>query len=204
MAFVSKVTRVRGPGLGVIEKAVRDLTKKRLLVGIPGDTAARQPLPGQKGTPISNAVIGYIQERGDDELHIPARPFLVPGVTAALPAITKGLRKAVVSALSGKSGDVNNGFDEAGLAAQVSVKATMRSGSFAPLSDRTIEARARRRNPETGKLLQDGRSRDARSFLKLRGEGTPDDVLHDAGFATPLIDTGSLILAIQYAIKDKP
>ena len=172
MAARSKITS-SGPGLGSIEKAMAQLLKTRLLVGIPGDST-REPEPGQKGAPISNGALGYILEHGDDEHNLPARPFLVPGVRAAMPEITKGMHRAAVGALSGKPAEIKSGFDQAGLAAQVSVKMTMKAGPFAPLAVSTIEARARRRNPETGKLLRDGRSEDARSYLKLSKEGTPD------------------------------
>ena len=202
MASKSTITS-SGPGVGMIEKAMQDLIRKRLLVGIPGDSAPRQPEPGQKGTPPSNALVGYILETGDAEMNLPARPFLVPGVTAAKPAIIKGMQKATVAAFSGKPAQINKGFDEAGLAAVASVKATMLNGGFAPLSDRTIEARARRRNPETGKLKRDGRSEDARAFLKLRAEGTPDAVLHDAELAKPLLDTFDLYGSVKYVIKDQ-
>ena len=202
MLVSSRLRTSPGPRLGPSEAAFKQLSKKVLLVGIPGDSAPRAPEPGQKGTPPSNAVIGYIQEFGDDELHIPPRPFLVPGVRAVLPAITRGLHKAAVSAFSGKPGQIRNGFDEAGLAAQASVKATMDSGPFAPLSQRTIEGRARRRNSETGKLLQDGRSRAARKFLAGQAAGQSDAELHAAGFAKPLVDTGSLRTAVQYVVKE--
>ncbi|WP_237482629.1 hypothetical protein [Lichenibacterium dinghuense] len=172
-------------------------------MGIPGDSAPRAPEPGQKGTPPSNAVIGYIQEFGDDEKHIPARPFLVPGVENARPAIVKGMENAARAAFSAQPSKINDGLHEAGLSAEVSVKKKMIDGPFAPLSDRTIEARARRRNSETGKLLGDGRSKDARSFLKLRAEGVPDDVLHDAGLAKPLLDTYDLQRSVTHVIKDR-
>ena len=191
-----------GPGLDSIEKAVAQLVKTRLLVGIPGDSAPREPEPGQKGTPPPNAVIGYIQEHGDDELHIPPRPFLVPGVRDAMPAIVKGLHKAAVSALSGKPEGIAAGFEAAGLKAVASVQARMNAGPFAPLAVSTIKARARRRYPDTGKLHNTKASREARSFLKLKAEGTPEWALHGAGLAQPLIDTRSLYRSVVYIVKD--
>lgn len=201
MAARSSVKR-SGPGLGPIERAVAQLAHTRLLVGIPGDSAPRPVVPGQKSTPPSNAVIGYLLDQGDDEMHIPPRPFLVPGVRDALPEITKGMHRAVVGALSGKPGEIRAGFDQAGLKAAASVQARMIAGPFAPLSQRTIEARARRRNPETGKLVGTATARNARSFLKLQAQGTPDFILHDAGFATPLLDTRSLFRSITYIVKE--
>ncbi|MGI3903110.1 MAG: hypothetical protein ACRYGP_30320 [Janthinobacterium lividum] len=192
----------KGAGIGPIQKSVEKLIRTRLLVGIPGDSAPRQPAPGEKNPP-NNAVIGYLMETGDAEMNLPARPFLDPGVRAALPAITKGMTKAVVSALSGKPAEIKNGFDEAGLAAVASIQGVMIAGGFAPLSDRTIEARARRRNPDTGKLSGAATSRNARNFLKLRGEGVPDEVLHDAGLAAPLLDTRSLFRSVTYIVKQR-
>ncbi len=199
---VRSTLRRSGAGLGPIEKAMAQLVKTRLLVGIPSDST-RDPEPGQKGTPISNGVLGYVLEHGDDEHNLPPRPFLMPGVRAALPEIVEGMHRAAVGALSGKPSEIKSGFDQAGLAAQASVKMTMQAGPFAPLSVRTIEQRARRRNPETGKLLGDGRSRDARSYLKLSKEGTPDWALNGAGFAKPLLDTYSLYNSIQYIVREK-
>ena len=201
MAVRSKIPS-SGPGLGSIEKAIAQLLKTRLLVGIPGDST-REPEPGQKGAPISNGALGYLLEHGDDEHNLPARPFLIPGVRAALPEITKGMHRAAVGALSGKPSEIKVGFERAGLLAVASVKMTMQAGPFAPLSVRTIEQRARRRNPETGKLLRDGRSEDARSYLKLSKEGAPDWALNGAGLAKPLLDTFSLYTSIQYIIKDQ-
>ena len=102
-----------------------------------------------------------------------------------------------------KGGAYEAALHEVGSAAVVAVKQKMQEGPYAPLSDRTIEARARRRYSDTGKLVGTKSSREARQFLKLRAEGTPDDVLHDAGLAQPLIDTRSLITSIKYVIRTK-
>ena len=133
----------------------------------------------------------------------PPRPFLAPGVQAAKPEITRGMHRAVTGALSGKPAEIDNGMSQAGLAAVASVQGVMIAGGFAPLSDRTIEARARRRNPDTGRLSGAATSRNARNFLKLRAKGTPDEVLHDAGLATPLLDTRSLFRSVTYVIRTK-
>lgn len=190
-------------GMGPITRAVTALTKKRLLVGIPGDAPARPAEPGQKGTPPSNALLGYTLETGAPDRNLPARPFLVPGVENAKPDIERGMHRAAVAAFSGNAEGIETGFRQAGFAAENAVKQKMLDGPFAPLSARTIEQRARRRNPETGKLKQDGRSKDARAFLKLQAEGVPDDVLHDAGLAKPLLDTFDLYNSVTHVIRDR-
>ena len=192
-----------GSRTGSIEKAVAQLARTRLRVGIPGDSSPRPVEPGQKGTPPSNALVGYVLETGDPSRNLPARPFLAPGVDDARAEVVRGMEKAAIAALSGRPGGIADGLDQAGLAAVASVKAKMQAGPFAPLSDRTIEARARRRYGDTGRLKGDKAGRDARAFLVLRGQGTPDAVLHDAGLAQPLIDTRSLITSITYAIKER-
>ncbi len=202
MPAISTLKR-SGLGIGPSEAAFRQLTRKRLLVGIPDTAAERPPEPGQKGTPPSNAVVGYAMEYGLPDKNIPARPFLIPGIKAALPAIVTGMLKSTTAALSAKPGDINKGLDEAGLAAVASVQGKMIDGPFAPLAQATIEARARRRYEDTGKLVGTKSSREARQFLKLQQQGTPDEVLHDAGLATPLLDTRSLFRSITYVIKDK-
>ena len=74
---------------------------------------------------------------------------------------------------------------------------------FAAFEERTIEARGRRRYADTGKLVGTAPARNARAFLKLQAEGTPDAVLHDAGLATPLLDTRSLLRSITHVIEEK-
>jgi hypothetical protein len=194
---------VKSDNSGPIFKAIREALKLEVLVGIPDTAAERKPEPGQKGTPPSNAVIGYLMEYGDAQMNLPARPFLLPGVQSMQGTVPATLAKGIEGVFLGKADAYKKALDQVGLAAQVAVKAKMIDGGFAPLSDRTIEAHARRKNADTGKLKQDGRSRDARSFLKLRAEGVPDEVLHDADLAKPLLDTFSLYTSIQYVIRDK-
>ncbi|RYC28865.1 hypothetical protein D3273_27035 [Lichenibacterium minor] len=201
MAVKSTLKR-NGSGLGPIEKAVAQLNRTRLLVGIPSGSR-RDPEPGEKGTPPSNGVIGYMMEFGDAAMNLPARPFLRPGVRAALPEIRKGMLRAATGALSGKPSEIKDGFDQAGLMAVDSVQRTMLSGGFAPLSQRTIEARARRKYADTGKLVGAKPNRDARTFLELQKQGTPDDVLHEADLATPLLDTRDLFRSIKYIVRQK-
>ena len=194
---------VKSDNSGRIFKAIREALKKEVLVGVPDSSADRQPAPGEKGTPPSNAVIGYLMEHGSDEHHIPPRPFLVPGVRSIQGQASGVLLKGITGAFLAKPSAYDAALAEVGAMAVASVQATMIAGGFAPLSDRTIEARARRRYEDTGKLVGTATSRNARKFLKLRAEGTPDDVLHDAGLATPLLDTRSLFRSITYVIRNK-
>ena len=181
---------------------IRSALKMEVLVGIPDSSADRAPSPGEKNPP-NNALVGYWNEFGVPEKNIPARPFLVPGVMSIQGEIVATLTQGIVGVLSKQSGAYDKALNAVGLMAQVAVKQQILNGTFAPLSDRTIEARARRRHADTGKLVGNAPNRDARAFLKLRGEGVPDEVLHDAGLAKPLLDTRSLIGSINYVIRIK-
>jgi hypothetical protein len=118
----------------VVLKRVRDLTAKRVLVGI---TAAENMR--DDGSPIGNAAIGYIQEHGDPEHNLPARPFLVPGVMAVQDKSIARLRKAGEAALLG--GDPVSQMTAAGLEAETSVKLLITDIIPPPLAPRTLAER---------------------------------------------------------------
>ena len=136
-----------------ILKRVRELAKKEVLVGIPASNNARDD------SPIGNAAIGYIQEHGDPEHNLPARPFLVPGVTAALPAATVRLKKAAQDAIQGR--DPTSGLQAAGLAAEVSVKETINNVIPPPLAPSTLAQRQAKGFTGETPLLRKGDLRDA-------------------------------------------
>ena len=177
-------------------KATKDLLRRQLLIGIPGDGPARPPAPGEK-TPPSNALIAYVQEFGDEERGTPERPFLMPGIEDAKAAITSGLQKAGKSVLSGNPDGLDAGLALAGEAAVDAVRRKILEGDFAPLAESTLKARARRRL-KSGKFSQAETSKAARRELAARaaGEMASTD-------AKPLYDTHSMFNAITYVIKDK-
>jgi hypothetical protein len=73
--------------------AMRFLAGNRVLVGIPAEKNEREDEDGNT-TPIGNAAIGFIQENGDPEMHLPARPWLKPGVATVNDQTTIALKKA--------------------------------------------------------------------------------------------------------------
>jgi hypothetical protein len=126
--------------------AMRFLAGNRVLVGIPAEKNEREDEDGNT-TPIGNAAIGFIQENGDPEMHLPARPWLKPGVATVNDQTTIALKKAGKAALDGDKGKAQKIYIAIGLRAQGAVQRYMRnSGNFEPLSERTLEAR-RARNP---------------------------------------------------------
>lgn len=167
-------------------KALRDLVPKQVLVGIPESKTERQDDEGEDG-PMTNAMLGYIQEHGSPAQNIPARPFLVPGIKDAQEAIEARLSNAANAAMSGKRSKVEEQLNAAGIVAQNSVRRKINSGEFAPLALSTLQARARR-----------GR-KGAKAELESRAQGNEPN--NDN--AKPLIDTGQMRNSITYVIRKK-
>ncbi len=184
-------------GMAAFERAVRDLVKNQVLVGIPAEDASRTPAPGEKAT-LNNAEIGYIQEFGSPEKNIPARPFLMPAVEKMAATITAVYGKAAEKALTDGPAAVEAAHTKIGLAAQVAIRQEILSGSFAPLSERTLQARARRMT-SSGKLSKSAVSKQAREELASRAAGNAPS----AANAKPLYDTQSLFKSINYVIRRK-
>jgi hypothetical protein len=143
-----KITKDRVPAL---LKAVRDLTKQEVLVGIPAENAGRDD-----DAPINNAELGYIHEFGAPAANIPPRPFLVPGITGAESRFTPHMEAAAGAAIDGNEGRVSQGLNRAGIVAASAVKTKIDEGPFAPLSEVTIE-----RKGSDKPLLDTGQMRNA-------------------------------------------
>ena len=175
---------IKTDNMDKLMEGLQALSGKAVYVGIPDSTAGRTPEEGEK-SPASNAVIGYVQETGDPERNLPARPFLVPGVESAEDAINGRLAKAGVAAMDGNVEVVNASMEAAGMAAASAVKRKINSGEFDPLSEATLKARARR-----------GR-KGAKKELARRAAG------EDPGteFARPLVDTGQLRNSVTYVVR---
>jgi hypothetical protein len=157
---VDKVEQI----LGNIEA----LTKQRVMVGIPQEKNAER----DDGT-ITNAEIGYINEFGEPEMNIPARPHLVPGIREAIPKIVPVMRKGAVAAMDG-SAAAADALTAVGLIGQVAVQKKITDGPFQALSERTIYNRQHRRiAPRMGTkpLIDTGAYRQAITFVirKLTG-----------------------------------
>jgi hypothetical protein len=160
---------VQVDNLRKISEALKALGSNKVLVGIPSENAPRQ------GEPISNVSLGYIHELGSPARNIPARPFLVPGITKSKDRWVKKLEQAAHDALAGEPGLMKRHLGEAGQIAVNSVKQTIQAGIPPPLQPATVAAR-RQRTPGS----------------KYRRKATT------AADVTPLIDTGSLINSIVW------
>lgn len=128
---------------------------KMVYVGVPGEATDR-------GEPINNATIGYIQENGSPAANIPARPHLVPGVQDALPAVTKILQVAAEKALAPAKGNkppvsYDQRLERAGFEGVKRVKRRITSQEgFEALADSTLAARERAGFKGTKALIRSG------------------------------------------------
>lgn len=146
-----------------------------VLIGIPAEEDARTD------SPIGNAAIGYIQEKGSSKQGIPPRPFLEPGVAKVSDKCADVIGRGAADALTEMNPSaVLTAKNKAGLIAQNSVKATITAGEgFAPLAESTIRGRLNRTKSSKSMTLSNGQARTMK----------------------PLIDTGSLRNSITYVIR---
>ena len=178
-----KITRDK---VAEVLASVKTLTRQQVLVGIPGENAERKDTTR---SPIDNVALGFIHELGSPINNIPARPFLVPGVRDALPALLPKLKRAGQQALDFKGVPaIVEQLIAVGLAAASAVQMKITTGPFEPIKDATKRARLTRKAGYRN-------ASDARK-LKMMAKWM-------AGDFKPLIDTGSLRSSISFAIRPK-
>ena len=152
---------------------VKALTKNEVLIGVPAaDPQGRNPGSNERkgGGPATNAVIGYVQETGDPERNIPARPFLVPGVESVGDQCAIRLGQGAKAALGGSADAADKAMHAAGLIAQSAVRKKITDGPFEPLSPKTIAAREARGRSGTKPLIDTGQLRNSISYV-IRPKG---------------------------------
>lgn len=165
-------------------KALEKLTRRDVLVGVPGDTADRDQ---DEYGPMNNPTLAYIHDNGSPAQNIPARPFMAPGIEAARERISTGLGKAASAALDDRDDLAMRHLERVGLAAQSSIRRYISTGNFAPLAAATLRARAAR--GRKGALLE----------LASRAAGNAPS----NESARPLIDSGQLRRSINYVIRGR-
>lgn len=158
------VTKDAMPGF---QKALRELLRQEVLIGIPADAPERSPEPGEPSPP-SNALIGYKMETGDPEMNLPARPFLVPGVMEIRDKAVARLKKAGQDALSGDPTKVDQALHAVGLMGQAAVQQKITDGPFAPLAPRTLAQRRARGRTGERPLVDTGQLRRAITYTIRR------------------------------------
>lgn len=141
---------------------IKKLTKTDVLVGIPAQGNTRDD------DSANNALIGYVQETGDPEHNLPARPFLIPGVNAAKDDIAKRFATAADAAIDGRQDVVDRQLRAAGMITESSVKAAITNSEFAPLSERTLAARKARGRSGDKPLIDTGQLRRSVTHIVTR------------------------------------
>lgn len=153
--------KVTKDNVHLVLQAIQGLAVKDVFVGIPDSTAARR----EPGHPLSNAVIGYIQENGSSAAGIPPRPFLVPGVQDAQQRIAERLGKGASAALDGNAQQAEAALHAAGLIGQNSARARINTGPFQALASRTLAARRRRGRTGSKPLIDTGQLRNSITYV---------------------------------------
>lgn len=141
--------------LADVIKAVNDLAKKHVLVGIPASD------PGNRDKPIINAEIGYILDTGSPAKNIPARPFLVPGVADVQGRCADKLGQASGAALDGDKSAAMRALHQAGQIAENSVKAKINSNIQPALAESTLAKRRARGVTRENTLVDTGGMRNS-------------------------------------------
>lgn len=182
--------------LNDIRKAMKALTDKDVLIGIPEDDADRGDIDKKnhgsaarsKGG-ISNAYLGYIHEYGVPDKNIPARPFLHPGIERAREEIADALKRTAKKALQGNPGAVEKGLNKVGQLGEKSVKGAFFDNEWQPLSKKTLDY-------EPPAKDEDGNVRKTKKGKVKRKESR-----RQKGKTNPLIDTNQLHKSITYVIR---
>lgn len=164
--------------------ALKNLEAQTVYAGFPEGEDPREDAEGNPEA-ITSAAIAYIQNTGDPELNIPARPFMVEGIETVGDKIADGMEAAGIAALDGDSQGVDKALHSVGMTAQLGIQAKINDGPFEPLADSTLKARARR-----GRV-------GAQDELDSRAAG------NDPGTesARPLVDTGGMRNAVTYVVR---
>jgi hypothetical protein len=166
--------------------AIDYMTTQKVMVGIPDTAAGRND-----GSPISNAVIGYVMETGEPGHNVPARPFLVPGVESIQKEIVADLLIAGRLALDGDKPAVQRKLQALGVKAQNAVRSKISSNIPPPLAESTVKARLRR-------------TRKGTAMLKSLQQQTMNLVYWGKNNLTTLINTGQLRQSITFVIRSLP
>jgi hypothetical protein len=168
-------------------KGIDILTKTDVMVGVPSEKDLRRG-----SLPINNASLAYIHEHGAPTAHIPARPFLYPGIASVKGRLDTIFKSAAKAAIEGNLAAVEPQLHKAGIVASQAAKAKISEGIPPPLAPSTIKGRIRRIK---------GKKR-RKKIMSALAAGVPESrQLGVAGVFTPLIVTGQLRNAITYVLR---
>lgn len=144
-------------GLPDLLRRMAAVAQRDVLVGVPAGEA-RDDGP-------TNAEIGYQNEFGSPANNIPARPHLIPGVAAVQDKAVARLTQAASAAATGRMSDAERHLHAAGLIAQNSVRRTLTTAAYRPLSERTLAERRARGRTGTKPLIDTGQYRNSITYV---------------------------------------
>lgn len=183
-------------------KALNDLSKTSVLVGIPADAKSRTAsewLNMTKGVAgITNAALGYMMETGSPAQNIPARPWLKPGVAESKSRWSPYLEQACQAALNGDTGVMERALNAAGNVAATAVKKKITAGIPPPIKPSTMAARARHRGGKT-RQQRIKRAAERAAYRKFYAGYTKDTPVLSGG-VTPLVDTAQMLNSITWVV----
>lgn len=169
MTFRSRVkTRVDSA------QAIFDAIRSVVLVGIPEEAREREDVP------FGHAGIGYVNEYGSPAQHIPLHSHLILGVKSAEDWTIPELKKVAQAEPDGNTAGAESALNH-------DVRQYTAITGFTPLTDSTVETRARRGRKEV----------NAELACRTSGESPDTDLVK------PSIDTGQYHRAITYVVRDK-
>lgn len=151
-------------GMQMITDALPDLLR-RLAAVAQRDVLVGVPAGEERDDGPSNAEIGYQNEFGSPANNIPARPHLLPGVAAVQDKVIAKLTRAADAAATGRPSDAERHLHAAGLLAQNSVRRTLTTTAYRPLSERTLAERRARGRTGTKPLIDTGQYRRSITYV---------------------------------------
>jgi hypothetical protein len=169
-----------------VMKGINLLVGTDVMVGVPSTKA------GRREGPINNAALAYIHDKGAPAAHIPARPFMKPGIESVKDKVATELSKAGKLALKGKAASVQTVLNRVGIIASQAIKAKISEGIPPPLAQSTVKGRIRRVK---------GKKRRQKIAAALASGAAPSVQGGQAGLFTPLIVTGQLRNAITFVLR---
>ena len=151
-------------GMQMITDALPDLLR-RLAAVAQRDVLVGVPAGEGRDDGPTNAEIGYQNEFGSPANNIPARPHLLPGVAAVQDKVVAKLTQAADAAATGRPSDAERHLHAAGLLAQNSVRRTLTTTAYRPLSERTLAERRARGRTGTKPLIDTGQYRRSITYI---------------------------------------
>ena len=151
----------------LIQKALDDLALYEIKIGFPVEYKQRElvasDLLRRSGVNLTNPQIAYIVENGDTKLNIPPRPFMIPGIEAALSQLSR-MYGPVIRAVINKDSPVD-GLIDIGRVGRNSIRNYLLFGDHKALAPATIYMREHSGITLTIPLIETGRMRNALSYM---------------------------------------